>query len=47
METGTIVLIVIVVLCFVFGGENIFKDKGGKGNGSGSGGGNSTPPSAS
>ena len=30
MEVKTIVIIVILVLCLIFGGGNVFKDKGGE-----------------
>ena len=49
METGTkIVLLIILVGVVFFSGGNIFKDsgKGGKGNSSGSGGGSGTTPQA-
>ena len=44
METGTkIVVLIVVVLCVIFGGANVFKDKGGEGGGgSGTGTGSST-----
>ena len=30
MEVKTIVIIAILVLCLIFGGGNVFKDKGGE-----------------
>lgn len=35
METGTkIVVLIVVVLCVIFGGANVFKDKDGEGGSS-------------
>lgn len=43
METGTLIVIgIIVALCFVFGGGNIFKDNGGQSGKGGSGSSNSS-----
>lgn len=40
METGTLIILVIVAgLCIAFGGQNIFKNKGGNGGSGGNSGG--------